>query len=72
MLQLFWWDVSTIYLGYVDMPLFLVMEYPLILWRNNYLIALIFWLNKLFGTHPGRLYDKCPIFVLIDLLLVPR
>jgi hypothetical protein len=32
MLQLFWWDVNTVYLWYVDMPLFLVMEDPLILW----------------------------------------
>ena len=32
MLQLFWWDVHTIYLRDMNMSLLLVMEDSLILW----------------------------------------
>jgi hypothetical protein len=72
MFQLFWWDMHTVYLRDVNMSLLLVMEDPLILWRNNYLVALVILLNNLFGAHPCRLYDKGSILVLIDLLLIPR
>jgi len=64
--------MHTVYLRDVNMSLLLVMEDPLILWWNNYLVALVILLNNLFGAHPCRLYDEGSILVLIDLLLIPR